>query len=59
MAVIIQHRQAPIPQLPDDLSRYQPAIDRMLAKKPEDRFATARDVLDWAPIEDVDSSAAL
>jgi len=59
MAVIIQHRQAPIPRLPDDLARYQPVIDRMLAKKPEDRYASVRDVLDWSPDGEVGSSAAL
>jgi serine/threonine protein kinase len=59
MAVIIQHRQAPIPQLPDDLAKYQPAIDRMLAKQPKDRFASAQAVLDWSPADNVDSSAAL
>jgi len=59
MSVIIQHRQAPIPRLPDELSVYQPAIDRMLAKKPEDRFASAREIIDWEPSGDVGTSAAL
>ncbi len=51
MSVIIQHRQAPIPRLPDDLSKYQPAIDLMLAKLPEERFASAMEVLEWSPDE--------
>ncbi len=59
MSVIIQHRQAPVPQLPDDLAKYQPAIDRMLAKNPEDRFASAQEVLAWSPADAVGSSAAL
>ncbi len=59
MSVIIQHRQAALPQLPDELSDYQPAIDRMLAKKPEERFASAKEVLAWLPACDKDSSAAL
>ncbi|MDP6674507.1 MAG: serine/threonine-protein kinase, partial [Gammaproteobacteria bacterium] len=59
MSVIIQHRQAPIPRLPDDLFKYQPLIDRMLAKQPEDRFASTRDILSWSPAGDINSSAAI
>ena len=59
MAVIIQHRQAPIPRLPNELAIYQPAIDRMLAKNPGDRFASAREVLDWEPVGDVGTSAII
>jgi len=59
MSVIIQHRQAPIPRLPDELAKFQPAIDRMLAKQPEDRFASASEILAWSPADDMDSSAAL
>ena len=40
------HRQGPIPQLPAAQGAYQPLIDRSLAKKPEDRFPTARHFLD-------------
>ena len=58
MSVIIQHRQAPIPRLPDELVMYQPAVDGMLAKKPEDRFASAREVLAWSPDEGLDTSVA-
>jgi len=49
MSVIIQHREAPLPRLPEALARYQPALDRMLAKKPADRFQTAADILAWRP----------
>ncbi|MFQ5634293.1 MAG: protein kinase [Gammaproteobacteria bacterium] len=49
MSVIIQHRQGPLPQLPDALSCYQPCIDRMMAKQPEDRFQTVEELLRWAP----------
>jgi eukaryotic-like serine/threonine-protein kinase len=59
MSVIIQHRQAPIPRLPVELAMYQPAIDRMLAKNPEDRFASAKEVLIWSLPDDLDTSAAL
>jgi serine/threonine protein kinase len=59
MSVIIQHRQAPIPRLSEELAKFQPAIDRMLAKQPQDRFASAKEILAWSPSEDMDSSAAL
>ena len=49
MSVIIQHRQAPIPRLPDGLAVYQPLIDKAMAKKPEDRFQTIDELLDWTP----------
>ena len=57
MAVIIQHREAPVPCLPGSLARFQPAIDRMLAKRPEDRFQSADDVLAWRPAAQAPASA--
>ena len=41
MAIIYKHRHAPIPRLPDPLRLLQPVIDRLLAKTPEERFASA------------------
>src|SRR5579872_1153156 len=41
MAIIYKHRKEPVPQLPEKLSPLQPLLDRLLAKRPEDRFATA------------------
>jgi len=38
------HLRAPIPRLPEALAGYQPVLDRMLAKKPEDRFQSAREL---------------
>jgi serine/threonine protein kinase len=49
MSVIIQHREAPLPQLPDDLDRFRPLLAGMLAKDPADRFQTVRELLDWCP----------
>jgi DNA-binding response OmpR family regulator len=49
MAVIIQHRDAPLPELPKGLARFQPALDRMLAKDPGARFQSAEEVLAWRP----------
>lgn len=44
MAVIYLHANEPIPQLEGELSGYQPIIDRLLAKAPEDRFASAAEL---------------
>jgi len=49
MSVIIQHRQSPVPQLPDELAMYQPGIDRMMAKQPAARFQSVEELLAWAP----------
>jgi hypothetical protein len=35
------HRSAAVPRLPARVARYQPLIDRLLAKSPADRYATA------------------
>ncbi len=39
-----------IPQLPAKLSGYQPIVNRLLAKKPEDRFLTARKLFAYIAI---------
>ena len=44
-ALIYQHIHAPIPRLPSKLSQYQDIVDQLLAKRPEDRFQSARDVI--------------
>ncbi len=40
-ALVYQHVHADIPHLPAALGRFQPIIDSLLAKQPEDRFSTA------------------
>jgi tRNA A-37 threonylcarbamoyl transferase component Bud32 len=35
------HRSSPVPRLPRHVLRYQPIIDRLLAKDPNDRYPTA------------------
>ncbi len=48
--LISMHLHAPIPKLPGDLTKYQPLIDGLLAKDPDERFQSANDVmlgLDW------------
>jgi serine/threonine-protein kinase PpkA len=59
MAVIIQHQQAPVPSLPASLTRYQPCIDKMMAKRPEDRFDSVEEILDWQPAIDGVSRAGI
>jgi len=45
--IIIAHLSDPIPALPGELSRYQDLIDQMIAKNPEDRFATAGEMIEY------------
>ena len=42
--VVNMHVHAPIPKLPERLAGYQGVLDRLLAKKPEDRFQSAREL---------------
>jgi serine/threonine-protein kinase PpkA len=42
--VVNMHVHAPVPTLPQHLSGYQGVLDRLLAKKPEDRFQNAREL---------------
>ncbi|MCS6947739.1 MAG: protein kinase [Steroidobacteraceae bacterium] len=39
-----QHVTAPVPPLPPQLAMFQPIIDRLLAKSPADRYASAAEV---------------
>jgi serine/threonine protein kinase len=43
--VIISHLSDPVPSLPPQLGQYQELIDRMIAKSPADRFATAAEMV--------------
>jgi serine/threonine protein kinase len=42
--LVYMHVHGPVPQLPERLAGYQTIIDRLMAKKPEDRFQSARDL---------------
>jgi serine/threonine-protein kinase PpkA len=44
--VLEQHRKARPPRLPDPLGRYQPLLDRLLAKRPPERVPTAKAFLE-------------
>jgi len=41
VSLAVKHVEAPIPGLPGRLKKYQPLLDKMLAKKPRDRVRTA------------------
>jgi len=41
MAIVYKHRKEAIPQLPAKYARVQPVLERLLAKLPADRYATA------------------
>lgn len=41
MAIIYKHRNQPIPRLAGQIALWQPLIDRLLAKRPGDRYGTA------------------
>ncbi len=40
------HLTAPTPRLPEDLLALQPIVDRLMAKQPEERYASADELLD-------------
>ena len=40
LALAMQHVQEPPPPLPDEVKELQPVMDKLLAKKPEDRYQT-------------------
>jgi serine/threonine protein kinase len=44
--ILDQHCNAPLPQLPEQLARYQPLLDRLLAKSADQRIANARELVE-------------
>jgi hypothetical protein len=45
--VVMQHVNSPIPTLPEELNQYQPLLDRMMAKRCDDRFADAGEMIEY------------
>ena len=43
-ALAYQHVHGEIPRLPPHIAGYQPIVDRLLAKQPDDRFQSAREL---------------
>ena len=46
LAMALHHLQDPIPRLPTRLKHWQPFIDKAMAKRPEDRYGSAGEMLD-------------
>lgn len=44
-ATLMAHIQKPLPQLPEQYAEMQPVLDRLLAKKPEDRFQNGAELV--------------
>ncbi len=44
--ILQQHVGAPLPQLPAELAGFQPILDKLLAKRPNDRYDTAAQLID-------------
>ena len=45
VALFEMHKNAPIPKLPDQFARHQGFLERLVAKSPELRYASAADAL--------------
>jgi serine/threonine-protein kinase PpkA len=45
VGIALKHVQAAVPELPDDLSRYQALIDNLMAKDPADRYAVGSELV--------------
>ena len=55
LAVGIMHITQPVPELPTHLRAFQPVLDRLLAKLPEERFQTGDELVD--ALEDLEARA--
>jgi serine/threonine-protein kinase PpkA len=57
-ALALKHAHDPIPALPEPLGRFQPIIERLMAKNPDDRLASAEEMLritERIPYDDIGS----
>ncbi len=45
--IVIKHKQEPIPQLPEEYKEFQPLLERMLAKKRDDRFSDCAAMIEY------------
>ena len=55
-ALALKHAHDPIPELPEPLGRFQPVVAGLMAKRPEDRFDSAEEllrVIDGIPYGDI------
>lgn len=44
IAIMCRHLSAPVPQLPLELIRFQPVLERLLAKERQERYSSAREL---------------
>jgi eukaryotic-like serine/threonine-protein kinase len=56
--ILEQHRNAAVPSLPSGLAAYQPLLNKLLAKDPNQRFGSAREALEALQQAEVPSAAA-
>ena len=56
LSMALKHVQDPIPRLPAPLKHWQALVDKSMAKKPEDRYASAQDMLD--ALEEIERRAS-
>jgi serine/threonine protein kinase len=47
MGIIYKHAKAPVPLLPQHLSKYQALMNMLLAKDPDNRLQSAEEILEW------------
>jgi serine/threonine-protein kinase PpkA len=45
--VIFGHLNQPVPSLPEELRQYQALVEKMMAKSADERFSSAREMLDY------------
>ena len=45
-ALLYQHVHAPVPTLPAHNARFQSLVSKMMAKRPQDRFASADEIIE-------------
>jgi DNA-binding NarL/FixJ family response regulator len=45
MAIMAQHAAAPVPRLPENVALQQALVDRLMAKNPDERYASAEELL--------------
>ncbi len=48
--LMMQHIMAPVPVLPRKLQHFQPLINKMMAKNPDDRFSSVLDAIENLPL---------
>ncbi len=51
MAIMAQHAASPVPRLPANVALQQALVDRLMAKNPDERYASAEELLaDLGPV---------